>query len=105
MIHALQQGFLIGVSVTQGFCSSAAVLFYVCNVAHPLLRESVHLHLIGLLGSLGVKPQDALLAAAAHQLYLATAAMGHGAEDDAAVVKYYAALAGLSLPTGDKEPT
>jgi 3-hydroxyisobutyrate dehydrogenase len=38
------------------------------------------------------------MAAAAHQLYLATAAMGHGAEDDAAVVKYYAALAGLDLP-------
>lgn len=38
------------------------------------------------------------LAAAAHQLYLATAAMGHGAEDDSAVVKYYAALAGLKLP-------
>lgn len=38
------------------------------------------------------------LAAAAHQLYLATAAMGHGGEDDAAVVKYYAALAGLELP-------
>jgi 3-hydroxyisobutyrate dehydrogenase len=38
------------------------------------------------------------LAAAAHQLYLATAAMGHGAEDDAAVIKYYAALAGLTLP-------
>jgi len=38
------------------------------------------------------------LAAAAHQLYLATAAMGHGGEDDAAVVKYYAQLAGLQLP-------
>ena len=38
------------------------------------------------------------MAAAAHQLYLGTAALGHGAEDDAAVVKYYAALAGLSLP-------
>lgn len=38
------------------------------------------------------------LAAAAHQLYLATAAMGHGAEDDSAVVKYYAQLAGLELP-------
>jgi len=45
------------------------------------------------------------MAAAAHQLYLATAAMGHGAEDDSAVVKYYAALAGLALPTGDKDPT
>ena len=38
------------------------------------------------------------LAAAAHQLYLSTAAMGLGAEDDSAVVKYYAALAGLELP-------
>ncbi len=40
------------------------------------------------------------LAAAAHQLYLATAASGHGAEDDSAVIKFYAALAGLSLPEG-----
>jgi 3-hydroxyisobutyrate dehydrogenase len=38
------------------------------------------------------------LAASAHQLYLAASAMGHGGEDDAAVVKYYAALAGLRLP-------
>ena len=38
------------------------------------------------------------LAAQAHQLYLAAAAAGHGAEDDAAVIKFYAALAGLELP-------
>jgi 3-hydroxyisobutyrate dehydrogenase len=38
------------------------------------------------------------LAAAAHQLYLATAAAGHGAEDDAAVIKFYAQLAGIDLP-------
>ncbi len=38
------------------------------------------------------------LAAAAHQLYLATAAAGHGAEDDSAVIKFYASLAGLKLP-------
>jgi 3-hydroxyisobutyrate dehydrogenase len=38
------------------------------------------------------------LAAAAHQLYLATAAAGHGNEDDAAVVKFYAELAGIELP-------
>jgi 3-hydroxyisobutyrate dehydrogenase-like beta-hydroxyacid dehydrogenase len=37
--------------------------------------------------------------AAAHQLYLAAAAQGHGLEDDASVVKVYAALAGLELPT------
>ena len=39
------------------------------------------------------------LTAAAHQLYLAAAAQGHGLEDDASVVKVYAALAGLELPT------
>lgn len=38
------------------------------------------------------------LAAAAHQLYLATAAMGLGDEDDSAVVKLYAQMAGLNLP-------
>ena len=38
------------------------------------------------------------LAAAAHQLYIATAAAGHGAEDDSAVIKYYALLAGIELP-------
>ena len=37
------------------------------------------------------------LAAAAHQLYLATAAAGHGAEDDSAVIKFYAELAGIEL--------
>lgn len=40
------------------------------------------------------------LAAAAHQLYLATAAAGHGGEDDAAVIKFYAELAGIELPKG-----
>ena len=38
------------------------------------------------------------LAAAAHQLYLGTAGAGHGAEDDSAVIKLYAALTGISLP-------
>lgn len=38
------------------------------------------------------------LTATAHQLYLAAAAQGHGLEDDASVVKVYAALAGLELP-------
>lgn len=43
------------------------------------------------------------LAAQAHQLYLATAAAGHGDEDDSAVIKHYAALAGLQLPPS-REP-
>ena len=42
------------------------------------------------------------LAAAAHQLYLSTAAMGLGGEDDSAVVKYFAALAGLTLPAAQE---
>jgi putative dehydrogenase len=45
------------------------------------------------------------LAAAAHQLYLSTAAMGLGAEDDSAVIKYYAALAGLDLPAPKGDAT
>ena len=44
------------------------------------------------------------LAAAAHQLYLATAAAGHGAEDDSAVIKFYAELAGIALPKAVEQP-
>lgn len=38
------------------------------------------------------------LAAAAHQLFTMAAAHGHGLEDDAAVIKVFATLAGLDLP-------
>jgi putative dehydrogenase len=38
------------------------------------------------------------LTAAAHQLYLAAAAMGFGADDDASVARVFAALADLELP-------
>jgi 3-hydroxyisobutyrate dehydrogenase len=38
------------------------------------------------------------VAAAALQVYLATVALGHGAEDDAALVKFYQALTGIGLP-------
>ncbi len=38
------------------------------------------------------------VAAAALQIFLATVALGHGAEDDAALVKYYQALTGITLP-------
>jgi putative dehydrogenase len=48
------------------------------------------------------------LAAAAHQLYLGTAGAGHGAEDDSAVIKLYAAMTGITLPaliaTGPETP-
>jgi 3-hydroxyisobutyrate dehydrogenase len=38
------------------------------------------------------------LAAAAHQLFLAAAAAGHGGQDDAFVIRFWEALAGISLP-------
>jgi len=38
------------------------------------------------------------LAAAAHQLFLAAAASGHGAKDDAFVIRVWEALAGIDLP-------
>jgi len=40
------------------------------------------------------------LAAAAHQLFLAAAAMGHGGRDDAFVIRVWEALAGIALPKG-----
>lgn len=38
------------------------------------------------------------VAAAALQIYLATVALGYGAEDDAALVKFYQSLTGIALP-------
>ena len=38
------------------------------------------------------------MAAAAHQLFLAAAASGHGAKDDAFVIRVWQALAGIQLP-------
>jgi 3-hydroxyisobutyrate dehydrogenase-like beta-hydroxyacid dehydrogenase len=40
------------------------------------------------------------LAAAAHQLFLAAAAGGYGAKDDAFVIRVWQALAGIALPEG-----
>jgi len=42
------------------------------------------------------------LTATAHQMFLAASAHGHGGEDDSAVVKVFAALAGLHLPEKKK---
>ena len=41
------------------------------------------------------------LTSTAHQMYLATSAHGHGREDDAAVIKMFAALSGIELPAKD----
>lgn len=38
------------------------------------------------------------LASAAHQLFLAAAAAGHGGRDDAFVIRFWEALAGIALP-------
>ena len=41
------------------------------------------------------------MASAAHQLFLAAAAAGHGAKDDAFVIRVWEALAGIELPGKD----
>ncbi len=70
----------------------------------PLSAVNIFVKDLGIVLDAARKLQFPLpLAASAHQLYLATAAMGHGAEDDSAVVKYYAALSGLELPAGQKD--
>ncbi len=38
------------------------------------------------------------LASAAHQLFLAAAAAGHGGRDDAFVIRFWETLAGITLP-------
>jgi 3-hydroxyisobutyrate dehydrogenase len=40
------------------------------------------------------------MASAAHQLFLAAAAAGHGGRDDAFVIRFWEALAGIALPEG-----
>lgn len=42
------------------------------------------------------------MASAAHQLFLAAAANGQGAKDDAFVIRVWQALAGITLPEGEK---
>lgn len=88
-------------------CNSAGMSWMFANrVPHilagdytPLSSVNIFVKDLGIVLDAARKLQFPLpLAAAAHQLYLATAAAGHGAEDDAAVVKFYAALAGLELP-------
>ena len=71
----------------------------------PLSAVNVFVKDLGIVLDAGRKLSFPLpLAAAAHQLYLATAAAGHGAEDDSAVIKFYAALAGLELPKPAEKP-
>ncbi len=41
------------------------------------------------------------MASAAHQLFLAAAAAGHGGRDDAFVIRFWEQLAGIALPKGD----
>jgi 3-hydroxyisobutyrate dehydrogenase len=42
------------------------------------------------------------MASAAHQLFLAAAAAGHGARDDSFVIRFWEALAGITLPGAKK---
>ena len=45
------------------------------------------------------------MASAAHQLFLAAAAAGHGARDDAFVIRVWEALAGIALPAPPSAPS
>jgi 3-hydroxyisobutyrate dehydrogenase len=54
---------------------------------------------LGLALETGAAARAALpIGAAARQSFIATSALGHGQEDDAAVAKYYARVAGVELP-------
>jgi len=54
---------------------------------------------LGLALETGAAVRAALpICAIARQSYIATSALGHGQEDDAALVKYYAGVAGVKLP-------
>ena len=66
------------------------------HAAVTLLTKDVSLAL----GAAREAEFPAPVAAAALQVYLATVALGHGAEDDAALVKFYQALTGIALPEG-----
>lgn len=71
----------------------------------PLSTVNIFIKDLGIVLAAAGKLQFPLpLAAQAHQLYLAAAAAGHGAEDDAAVIKFYATLAGIELPRKDTTP-
>ncbi len=71
----------------------------------PLSSVNIFVKDLGIVLDAARKLQFPLpLAAQAHQLYLATAAAGHGAEDDSAVIKFYAELAGIDLPGAKVAP-
>jgi L-threonate 2-dehydrogenase len=67
---------------------------YAPKAAVTLLTKDVSLAL----GAAREAGFPAPVAAAALQVYLATVALGHGAEDDAALVRFYQALTGIALP-------
>jgi L-threonate 2-dehydrogenase len=72
----------------------------------PLSAVNIFIKDLGIVLDAARKLQFPLpLAAQAHQLYLATAAAGHGAEDDSAVIKFYAELAGIELPAPAAKPS
>lgn len=67
----------------------------------PLSSVEIFVKDLGLVLDAGKQERFPLpVAAAAHQQFLAASAAGYGLEDDAAVIKVYADLAGLQLPEG-----
>ena len=65
----------------------------------PLSAVNIFIKDLGIvLDSAKKLPFPLPLTSSAHQMYLAAAAHGHGLEDDAAVIKMFAALTGIALP-------
>lgn len=108
--EAMALGMRAGADARQLFdviCNSAGMSWMFQNrVPHildgdyrPLSSVNIFVKDLGIVLDAARRLQFPLpLAAQAHQLYLATAAAGHGEEDDAAVFKFYAELAGLAQP-------
>ena len=111
--EAMALGMRAGADAAQLYeviCNSAGASWMFANrVPHilagdytPLSSVNIFVKDLGIVLDAARKLQVPLpLAAAAHQLYLGTAGAGHGAEDDSAVIKLYAALTGITLPGGE----
>lgn len=70
-----------------------------CGDYTPLSAVNIFIKDLGIVLDTARKyPFPLPLTSAAHQMYLATSARGHGAEDDSAVIKMFQALTGIALP-------
>ena len=112
--EAMAMGIRIGCdpkALYEVICSSAGASWMFQNrVPHVLAGDYTPLSAVDIfVKDLGIVLDSARrnvfplpLTAAAHQLFLAAAAAGHGRDDDIAVIKVFEALSGIPLPGKDK---